>query len=415
MHRRLLGPGLEAEWVEGVESLGVKFPRYESKYQAYKGLAMLDRLSSSIHVPARCFTELGPMQHLRTNETQMSRAPTRCRWRSIEHSPWSQPRVQHCRATPAAESASNTVTIGCQPCMDGTTTMEIDEAKVITKFIAETLLPTRHGVFRLRGYKHSVDGGLTFTEPTAIMCGAVENCENVPVRVHDACYTSEVLGSLKCDCAEQLTLAMEMIHSNPPGIVIYLQQEGRGIGLANKIAAYSLQESGLDTVDANRALGLPDDCREYTSVRNILAGLGVKSIQLITNNPRKINGLRALGLNITGRVPCIVQAANEHNVGYLQAKESRMDHLLEGQFCYWNHGGEPTLPIATTLAKGGMGLPKNLKINGAGRVSLDEGDQDGVPLEGSSGSSSSSNGSHVEEASAASSAVTAASDAREPV
>ncbi|GFH09507.1 GTP_cyclohydro2 domain-containing protein [Haematococcus lacustris] len=131
---------------------------------------------------------------------------------------------------------------------------------------------------------------------------------------------------------------MEMIHSNPPGIVIYLQQEGRGIGLANKIAAYSLQESGLDTVDANRALGLPDDCREYTSVRNILAGLGVKSIQLITNNPRKINGLRALGLNITGRVPCIVQAANEHNVGYLQAKESRMDHLLEGQFCYWNHG-----------------------------------------------------------------------------
>ena len=103
------------------------------------------------------------------------------------------------------------------------------------------------------------------------------------VRVHDACFTSEVLGSLKCDCREQLHHALEYIHAAPPGMVIYLQQEGRGIGLANKIAAYALQEKGLDTVDANRALGLPDDCREYTAVRHILQDLGIKSIRLMVS------------------------------------------------------------------------------------------------------------------------------------
>jgi GTP cyclohydrolase II len=132
--------------------------------------------------------------------------------------------------------------------------------------------------------------------------------------VHDACFTSEVLGSLKCDCAEQLQLAMEYIHANSPGIVIYLWQEGRGIGLANKIAAYKLQEQGLDTVDANRALGLPDDSREYTSVRNILKELGVKSVRLMTNNPRKINVLTDLGVKVSGRIPCQVQAGAHNKV-----------------------------------------------------------------------------------------------------
>lgn len=111
------------------------------------------------------------------------------------------------------------------------------------------------------------------------------------MRVHDACFTSEVLGSLKCDCAEQLQLALVMLQASPPGVVVYLQQEGRGIGLANKIAAYALQEQGLDTVDANRALGLPDDCREYTSVRNILRDLRVRSVQLMVSA-----GLRPLCL-----------------------------------------------------------------------------------------------------------------------
>ncbi|GAX80850.1 hypothetical protein CEUSTIGMA_g8285.t1 [Chlamydomonas eustigma] len=216
---------------------------------------------------------------------------------------------------------------------------DIDEKRVLTKFVAETLLPTRHGKFRLRGYKHSVDDGVTFSEPTAVINGTVEGQEEVPVRVHDACYTSEVLGSLKCDCAEQLELALKRISKCPPGMVIYLQQEGRGIGLANKIAAYSLQEQGMDTVDANRALGLPDDSREYISVRNILADLGIKSIRLITNNPRKINKLRGLGINITGRIPSIVEAG-EHNQGYLDTKRERMDHMLEeGDWCHFEHEG----------------------------------------------------------------------------
>ncbi|KAF5831720.1 GTP cyclohydrolase II-domain-containing protein [Dunaliella salina] len=230
--------------------------------------------------------------------------------------------------------------------------LETDGGSTRTQFVAETLLPTRHGKLRLRGYKHSVDGGLTYTEPTAIIAGNVEGREDVPVRVHDACYTSEVLGSLKCDCADQLNLALDMITDNPPGMVIYLQQEGRGIGLANKIAAYALQEEGLDTVDANRALGLPDDCREYTSVRNILLGLGIKSVQLITNNPRKINELKSLGLCISGRIPCIADTCNEHNEEYLQAKQARMNHLLEErQSCFWNHEGEPALPSIATQAK----------------------------------------------------------------
>ncbi|KIZ07919.1 GTP cyclohydrolase II [Monoraphidium neglectum] len=217
----------------------------------------------------------------------------------------------------------------------------IDEDKVRTVHIAETMLPTRHGNFRLRGYKHSTDGGKTFAEPTAIICGKVEGCEEVVLRVHDACFTSEVLGSLKCDCAEQLQMSMEYIHANAPGIVIYLWQEGRGIGLANKIAAYKLQEQGLDTVDANRALGLPDDSREYTSVRNILAELGVKSVRLMTNNPRKINVLTALGVKVTGRVPCQIQAGN-HNKGYLEAKTMRMDHMIDNS--YWTLDEAPVAP-----------------------------------------------------------------------
>lgn len=168
------------------------------------------------------------------------------------------------------------------------------------------------------------------------------------VRVHDACFTSEVLGSLKCDCREQLQLALDYIQDKPPGMVIYLQQEGRGIGLANKIAAYSLQEKGLDTVDANRALGLPDDCREYSAVGHILQELGVKSIRLMTNNPRKISELTALGINVVDRVPCIVKS-QQYNKGYLSAKQKRMKHILvdeeeeelEGQYCFWDHDGEP--------------------------------------------------------------------------
>ena len=207
-----------------------------------------------------------------------------------------------------------------------------------TQFIAETKLPTDKGFYRLRGYRHSVDGAPA-TEPVAVVFGDIEGGESVPVRVHDACFTSETLGSLKCDCKQQLELAMEYIQEHD-GMVIYLHQEGRGIGLANKIAAYALQDQeGLDTVDANRALGLPDDVREYTAVANILEDLGIRSIRLMTNNPRKVATLEKLGVRIDGRIPCIVKA-NLFNQGYLEAKKGRMKHFLDGSWCYWDHSGQ---------------------------------------------------------------------------
>lgn len=150
---------------------------------------------------------------------------------------------------------------------------------------------------------------------------------DVPVRVHDECLTSEVLGSLKCDCREQLDHSLRYIRDNAPGVVIYLRQEGRGIGLANKIAAYALQEQGHDTVDANRLLGLPDDARRYEAAAGILSDLGVRSVQLMTNNPRKITKLRELGVEVTARIPVLI-AANAHNAGYLAAKVERMGHDL---------------------------------------------------------------------------------------
>ena len=161
------------------------------------------------------------------------------------------------------------------------------------------------------------------------MTGKPEGGAAIPLRVHDACFTSEVLGSLKCDCADQLALSLDYIAGpGAPGLVIYLQQEGRGIGLANKIAAYALQEGGLDTVDANRALGLPDDAREYSSVAAILADLGIASVRLMTNNPRKFIGLAGYGLEIVERVP-IEFPPNPCNARYLRTKKEKLGHLLE--------------------------------------------------------------------------------------
>ena len=191
------------------------------------------------------------------------------------------------------------------------------------RFISETLLPTRRGDYRVRAYRDLVDG----SEPVAILVGDVRDGVDVPVRVHDECFTSEVLGSLKCDCREQLDFALEFIKRRGPGVVIYLRQEGRGIGLANKIAAYALQERGHDTVDANRLLGLPDDVRRYDAAASILEDLGVRSLRLMTNNPRKEAKLRALGVDITGRIPVLIEP-NKHSADYLNAKADRMGHLL---------------------------------------------------------------------------------------
>ena len=196
-------------------------------------------------------------------------------------------------------------------------------------FVAETLLPTTKGKYRVRAYKDlSALGRSLDREIVVIIWGAVEGQKRVPLRVHDQCFTSEVLGSLKCDCRQQLDFAMDYIANNQQnvGLIIYLSQEGRGIGLANKIKAYAVQEHGYDTVDANRILGFPDDLREYTSVPSILENLNISSVKLMTNNPRKTEILASLGVNITARIP-VVMETNEYSHGYIAAKQARMGHI----------------------------------------------------------------------------------------
>jgi len=147
----------------------------------------------------------------------------------------------------------------------------------------------------------------------------------VPVRIHDQCFTSEVFRSQRCDCKEQLKMSLEYIRENG-GAIIYLQQEGRGIGLANKVAAYALQDVGLDTVDANTHLGFPEDARQYGVVPSILSDMGISSIRLMTNNPRKIERLRALGVDVEGTIAMVVPKANPYNRKYLETKKERMNH-----------------------------------------------------------------------------------------
>jgi GTP cyclohydrolase II len=164
-------------------------------------------------------------------------------------------------------------------------------------------------------------------EHVAMVFGDVRGAEQVPVRVHSECLTSEVFGSLKCDCREQLEYALEAVAKHGQGVVLYLRQEGRGIGLINKVRAYGLQAEGHDTVDANRLLGLPDDTREYHAARDMLMHLGVASIALLTNNPEKVDALARLGVTVTERRPVVI-APNPHSHGYLEAKRARMSHLL---------------------------------------------------------------------------------------
>jgi len=199
----------------------------------------------------------------------------------------------------------------------------VDGANAV-EFVAETCLPTERGPYRVRAYRDHASN----TEPVALVWGEVEGRRHLPVRVHDECATSEVFGSLKCDCKDQLDYALDFIRCQGGGVVIYLRQEGRGIGLANKIAAYALQERGLDTVDANRALGLPDDARRYDAAAAILRDLDLNDVLLMTNNPRKIQQLRDLGVSVAGRVPVEV-GTNPHSAGYLEAKVERMGHVID--------------------------------------------------------------------------------------
>jgi GTP cyclohydrolase II/3,4-dihydroxy 2-butanone 4-phosphate synthase/GTP cyclohydrolase II len=189
---------------------------------------------------------------------------------------------------------------------------------------AEAPLPTKHGVLRAIVFRERATG----KEHMAAVKGDLRGAEGVPVRVHSECLTGEILGSLKCDCRQQLEHALDLVGSSERGAVIYLRQEGRGIGLGNKIRAYALQAAGADTYEANRQLGFGDDLRRYDVAAAILEQLGVKSIDLITNNPLKIAGLQEEGISVRRRIPSLAQS-NPHNIGYLRTKRERSGHLIE--------------------------------------------------------------------------------------
>jgi GTP cyclohydrolase II len=184
-------------------------------------------------------------------------------------------------------------------------------------------LPSRFGDFRAVAFGNPADG----KEHLAIVRGEVRNRHDVPVRLHSECLTGDVLGSLRCDCRDQLLAALELLGREPAGVLLYLRQEGRGIGLTNKIRAYALQDRGYDTIDANRALGFADDQRDYRVAADMLRALGPKSIRLITNNPLKLDGLRRHGIKVSGRVPSIA-SPNRHNIDYLRTKKVRAGHWL---------------------------------------------------------------------------------------
>ena len=184
-------------------------------------------------------------------------------------------------------------------------------------------LPTRFGKFRLAAFSADDDR----EEHLAIIQGDVAQAEYCPVRVHSECLTGEVFGSQRCDCREQLDAALCHIAAQPRGAVIYLRQEGRGIGLINKLYAYRLQDEGMDTIEANQHLGFPADARDYRIAARILELLKVRSVALMTNNMNKIEGLRAEGITVTDRIP-LVASGNPFNQGYLETKRTKMGHLL---------------------------------------------------------------------------------------
>ena len=205
-----------------------------------------------------------------------------------------------------------------------------------TRRVARASLPTRYGTFEIFVYDT-----LEHKEHVALTVGAIDDGRPVLVRVHSECLTGDVLGSSRCDCGEQLEDSLRFLQEQGRGILLYLRQEGRGIGLANKISAYALQEQGLDTVEANLALGFPEDARDYRVAAEMLLDLGVWRVRLLTNNPAKIEGLEHYGVEVVERIP-LSMSANPSNLGYLRTKKEKMGHLYP-------------MPMALEVAGGGLG------------------------------------------------------------
>ncbi|HIJ36828.1 MAG TPA: GTP cyclohydrolase II, partial [Deltaproteobacteria bacterium] len=190
--------------------------------------------------------------------------------------------------------------------------------------VAETFLPTPFGEFKAIAFVNDIDE----YEHLALVKGEIDPEKEIMVRVHSGCLTGDVFSSYRCDCGEQLAMAMRMVQEEGLGVILYLQQEGRGIGLANKLKAYALQDKGFDTVEANEELGFAADLRNYGVGAQILVALGVRKMRLITNNPKKIKGLEGYGLTVTGRIPveCIPRP---ENLRYLTTKCQKLGHLLK--------------------------------------------------------------------------------------
>ena len=224
---------------------------------------------------------------------------------------------------------------------------------------ASAPLPTRFGIFDLHVFRWNapdIEDSLGLSnEHIAMVMGNVESRRNVPVRVHSECMTSEVFGSLKCDCREQLERAQAEVARRGFGVVLYLRQEGRGIGLTNKIRAYALQAQGADTIEANELLHLPVDARQYDVAAAMLKNLGVESIELMTNNPDKIDQLRTLGITVEKRIPALV-AANPFSAGYLDVKRRRMAHEIPANVVATGHqlpddSGRPALHVISSTQR----------------------------------------------------------------
>ena len=197
-------------------------------------------------------------------------------------------------------------------------------ARICVRVVAVAELPTRFGHFRLVGFWNNRDG----KEHVAMVHGDVVGEAEVAVRLHSECLTGDVMGSLRCDCRDQLTEGLRAIQREGRGVLLYLRQEGRGIGLLNKIRAYALQEQGLDTVEANKALGFRDDERDYAVAAHMVRSLGVKSVRVVTNNPDKIRQLAQHGIEVVGRISHVIPP-NEYNRFYLETKARRSGHMID--------------------------------------------------------------------------------------